>query len=310
MGLIQVDDYSVSGWRAPETAEARARWFCERLEDGEILMFAQAPFEIAAADRAFLLEARQTKGAHHKNISYKPDRDRISGAASGSIATDNLRRVMRSYSQNVISFIGHFLVPYAGRWRVDFASFRAIEEEGRNLPLRSRNDLLHVDSFPTRPSNGDRILRVFTNLNPSKNRVWLTGEPFASLAERYRAAAGIGKLADRFRSPGRPLRRALLRFGNKLGLPVVDRPLYDEFMLGFHHYLKANSKYQRESVKSKWEFPPGATWIVFTDQVPHAVLSGQFALEQTFLVNRNALLAPEKAPFSILQKLAGVPVTG
>ncbi|MGH9360177.1 MAG: Kdo hydroxylase family protein [Terriglobia bacterium] len=309
MGLIQVDDYSLSGWREPIRSEGRARWYCERLEDGEILVFSSPPFELAADDRALLLGARQVNTAHHKNISYKPSRDRVSGLSRDAAAERDLRRVMRSYSQGVVNFLSHFLTPYAGRWRVDFASFRPLEEEGRDLPVRMRNDLLHVDSFPTRPSNGDRILRVFTNLHPSRARVWLTGEPFPVLAARYGEAAGIPKLAGKFRSPWRPARRSLLRFGRRLGVPVIDRPLYDEFMLGFHHYLKTNSEFQRESQKSKWEFPPGSTWMVFTDGVPHAVLSGRFALEQTFIIHRDALLAPQKAPYNVLQNLAGVLVT-
>lgn|SRR5487761_7658 len=307
MGLIQVNDYSTGGWQEPQRSEGRARWYCERLEEGEILLFSSPPFALAAHDRELLLSVRQTNSAHHKNISYKPGRDRVSGF-SRDAAEQDLRRVMRSYSQSVVNFLSHFLIPYARRWRVDFASFRPLEEEGRDLPVRMRNDLLHVDSFPTRPSNGDRILRVFTNLHPSRARVWLTGEPFPVLADRYGKTAGVTALAGKFRSPWRPVRRSFLRFARRLGLPFVDRPLYDEFMLGFHHYLKTNSEFQRESSKSRWEFPPSSTWLVFTDEVPHAVLSGQFALEQTFIVRREALLLPEKAPYIVLQKMAGVPV--
>ncbi len=309
MGLTRVSDYSLSGWHEPQDSGERARWYCERLEDGEMLFFSSPPFALAEDDRALLLGARQAATSHHKNISYKPSRDRVSGLSRGSAAEPELRRVMRSYSRSVVSFLSHFLIPYAGQWLVDFASFRPLEEEGRDLPLRSRNDLLHVDSFPTRPSNGNRILRVFTNLHPTRERVWLTGEPFSVLVERYAPSAGIRALAAKHRSPARPVSRALRRFVSRLGAPVIDRPLYDEFMLSFHHYLKANSEFQRESPKSRWEFPPDSTWMVFTDEVPHAVLSGQFALEQTFIVSREALLFPQKAPYSILQAMAGVPVT-
>jgi hypothetical protein len=43
------------------------------------------------------------------------------------------------------------------------------------------------------------------------------------------------------------------------------------------------------------EFPPGSTWLVFTDSVPQAVLEGQFALEQTFLIPRYAVMLPSEA---------------
>jgi hypothetical protein len=45
--------------------------------------------------------------------------------------------------------------------------------------------------------------------------------------------------------------------------------------------------------------------MVYTDTVPHAVLAGQYALEQTFLVAHEAMVAPEHSPLSVLQSLAG-----
>jgi hypothetical protein len=53
------------------------------------------------------------------------------------------------------------------------------------------------------------------------------------------------------------------------------------------------------------DFPPGCTWLVYTDGVPHAALSGKFALEHTFIVHREVLVEPEAAPISILEKLSG-----
>ena len=32
-----------------------------------------------------------------------------------------------------------------------------------------------------------------------------------------------------------------------------------------------------------------ATWLVYTDGVPHSVLSGQHALEQTFIISRKGI---------------------
>ena len=77
-------------------------------------------------------------------------------------------------------------------------------------------------------------------------------------------------------------------------------------MLRFHHFLKENQGYQeREARKTTHSFPPGSTWMVFTDTVSHAVLRGQYALEQTFIVARDSLALPEKAPIAILERLAG-----
>src|SRR5436190_4952215 len=261
--------------------EDRVHCYCEQLEEGNILFFPKTPFELPERDRGFLLSQQQSGAAYHKNIAYRPRQDRLTGFAKhGREDQERLRAIMRAYSRRVTQFLAEFLPQYAGAWRLDFASFRPQEEQGRQLRLRARNDLLHVDSFPTRPTNGDRILRVFTNINPTQPRIWLTTETFEGLAQRFLrpdgAAGRLSREASWFqRVAGAGAGRALLRL---LGLPVAKPSPYDELMLAFHHYLKEHRDFQETCPKMRWEFPPNSTWIVFTDMVAHAVLAGQFAL--------------------------------
>ena len=296
--------------------EDQGRWYSEQLEEGNILFFPKTPFELPEHDREFLLRQRQSGAAYHKNIAYRPKQDRLTGFSKhGREDQERLRAIMRAYSGSVTQFLSELLPQYAGAWRLDFASFRPQEEQGRQLRTRARNDLLHVDSFPTRPTHGDRILRVFTNINPTQPRVWLTTETFEGLAQRFSKPGGVLKpdgVAELwFRRPNlsRRLGRGLVRVGRALGLPVADSSPYDDLMLAFHHFLKENRDFQETCPKTRWEFPPGSTWIVFTDMVSHAVLAGQFALEQTYIVSRSALVLPRKAPVSILESLAGHPLT-
>ncbi len=171
------------------------------------------------------------------------------------------------------------------------------------LPLHKRNDLLHVDAFPSRPTRGGRILRVFTNLNPTKPRIWQTTEDFETLARRYAEDAGLSRIAaDSWVS------RTVQDWGEKLGFRGMGRTPYDMFMLGFHDYLKENTAFQKNCPKVRLEFPPLSTWLVFTDGVAHAAMSGQYALEQTFLIPPKALVAPEQAPYRILENLVGQPL--
>ena len=99
-------------------------------------------------------------------------------------------------------------------------------------------------------------------------------------------------------------KRALAALGFGLVAPSLKRSPYDDFMLRFHNYLKENAGFQRKCPKQHWEFPPGSSWMVYTDMVSHAVLSGQFALEQTLIVAKEAMVVPEKSPFGVLSKLA------
>ncbi len=175
---------------------------------------------------------------------------------------------MRSYSERALAFLWKLLPRYMEKARIDFASFRPQEEEGRDLPTKKRNDLLHVDAFPTRPTRGDMILRFFTNIHPSKPRVWMTSDPMGALAPRYANDAGLAGGA--MHPKGSIGSRMLGAFGGV----EAKRSAYDRFMLGFHDYLKFNGEYQESCAKYRFEFPPDSTWMVFTDVVPHAVLSG------------------------------------
>ena len=52
-------------------------------------------------------------------------------------------------------------------------------------------------------------------------------------------------------------------------------------------------------------FPPGTSWLVYTDQVLHAALGGEFALEQTFHLDVDQMVQPERAPIKVLERLSG-----
>lgn len=79
-------------------------------------------------------------------------------------------------------------------------------------------------------------------------------------------------------------------------------------MLRFHEYLKRNADFQANCTKYKFDFPPGSTWLTFTDVLPHSVHSGQHALEQTFIIDRHSLSDISHAPLSILEHLCGRPL--
>jgi hypothetical protein len=304
---ILVEDYKFpGGWAATGQRTARGRAYCQMIERGQILQFRESPFSFPAVDQEFLRHQEWTELRLHKNVSYRPGEDALRGVSGDAGTIERLHSIMRNYSARVVEFVGDFLSPYSGKWNLDFASFRPLEEEGRDLPLHKRNDLLHVDAFPSRPTRGGRILRVFTNLNITRPRVWNIAENFEVLAKKFAKAAGLQQIAedDRF------LSRTVQSLGARLGISAARRTPYDMFMLRFHDYLKENSAFQANGPKTEIAFPPCSTWIVFTDCVAHAVMSGQYAIEQTFLVPPEALVAPEAAPYRILEEIAGRPLVG
>ena len=305
MPWITIDDFKhPQGWVNPATAKQRAADSCRQLESGGILYFNSVPFEFPQDDLDFLLSQKQSAFKGHKNISYRPTADLLRGDDSETPeARQRLQQIMRQYSGRVVDFLGRFLSPYAGKWKLDFASYRPIEEQNREASVHKRNDLMHVDAFPSRPTRGGRILRVFTNINPQRNRVWEVTEPFDAIAKKYASDAGLTQLTAN--TPGRMIFRSLAPVFKAVGVKGTDRSAYDRFMLRFHDYLKENNDYQKNYPKERIEFPPGSSWLVYTDTVPHSVLSGQYALEQTFIMPMQAMVAPEFAPIRVLEGMVG-----
>lgn len=280
-------------------AESNAEVACQFLEKGGVIYFEETPFVLSKPDREFLLSIKQNEADYTKNIAYRPALDRVTGLSKGK-AEDALRlkQIMADYHKQVYQFLETFLRPYAKGWKPDFATFRPLEEKGRKMRTRARNDLLHVDSFATRPIYGDRILRTFLNVNPTQKRIWNTADTFEQLLKTF---ANQMPVPSRFNSASKKT-SVFKSMAQKLGFKLSGESGYDEWMLNFHNFLKENGEFQASCRKDRWEFPPNSTWIVFTDMVSHAVLSGQYALEQTFIIAQDDMLLPQKAPINLLRK--------
>ncbi len=283
-----------------EWTEARARDVCRQLEAGHIVFLPSSPIEISNDHRELLLGRKQSGSAYHKNIAYRPSEDRVTGLDREEAQEgEKLRGILRDYSQRSVEFLRSFVAPYADKWKLEFASFRPIEERGRQARLHARNDLLHFDSFPTRPTNGARIFRFFTNINPTQNRVWLTSQTFEAFGPPLVAAGGLVS------SLNNPMLRGMHWLGRTLHLRKANSSPYDDLMHRCHNAMKEDERFQRNTPKTRWEFPPNSSWMVFTDCVSHAVLSGQYALEQTLLIPQSALMEVQRSPLAVLEKLTG-----
>ena len=52
-------------------------------------------------------------------------------------------------------------------------------------------------------------------------------------------------------------------------------------------------------------FAAGSTWVCFSDQAVHAVMSGQYMLEQTLFLPPGSEYNPEASPLAILTRMKG-----
>jgi hypothetical protein len=260
------------------------------LEAGKILYAPKLRFELSYAERRAL--APKCLDGKSKNVSFDAGAGVPQGTRHQGAELDELTRVLKRYCAWASDLMTALCPSYADHLTIGFTSFRPIEIAGHGARWQPGDQRLHVDAFPSRPTDGARILRVFSNVNPVTQRVWRVGEGFENVAARF---------APRIRGP-LPGAFSLLGFARMV---KGRRSGYDHYMLGIHDRMKADRNYQAQVAQCEIEFPPGATWICFTDSVSHAVMSGQFAFEQTFYLPVTAMEDPERSPLRILERLAG-----
>jgi hypothetical protein len=263
------------------------------LENGSVVMLPGLAFALSADERK-LLDPRILGKA--KNVSYTPATKKLGGTVCTGAEAETLRALIARYSscahQQMLALFPH----YEKTLKVGRTSMRPAEIAGRKTSWRSDDSRLHVDAFPTLPTYGERIIRVFCNVNPyGKPRVWRLGEPFEDVARRF--LPGI--------KPPFPGSAQVLHW---LHLTKKLRSPYDHYMLQLHDAMKSNTEYQQSVGQTPIEFVPGTTWITFSDSVSHAALAGQHQFEQTFNLPVTAMLDVNKSPLRILERLTARPL--
>lgn len=88
------------------------------------------------------------------------------------------------------------------------------------------------------------------------------------------------------------------------------RSEYDHLMLQLHDLMKHDASYQREGRQWQVPFAAGSCWVCFSDQAVHAVMSGQYMMEQTLYLPPRREANPEASPLRILTRLMGRPLAG
>jgi len=285
----------IRSWEEPVDPDQQAL-AAEALEHGRVLILPELAFPLDADERRFLSPRWSTGSA--KNISYDPRAARVGGARAAAADEHALQALMARYARATHRLLASLVPAYQPHLEQARTSFRPVQVDGRPSSWRKDDRRLHTDAYPSRPTRGARILRVFSNVNPEgEPRVWRVGEPFEALARTFLPAL-------HFPLPGMSLALAALR------ITKGRRATYDHLMLQLHDRVKRDSRYQEHAPQTVVTFSAGSTWIVFTDQVLHAVTSGQHALEQTFHLPAWAQRWPETAPISVLERLTGRALAG
>lgn len=280
-------ELDIRDWLSPVSTPSQALAI-KQLENGNILYMPKLSFSLLNEE----LPALSTHISNHKakNISFNSQLDQLHGVNHIDYDPIMIKGMMARFAQYAHALINQVLPSYSKALQIGRTSYRPIEIHGRKPRSYRKDDTrLHVDAFPASPNQGRRILRVFTNINPhGKSRVWRYGEDFQHVVNRFSPKIGHPW-------PGRS------RILKALGITKTYCTEYDYIMLNIHNKMKADMRYQKTAVQGEIDFAPGNTWIVQTDHVSHAALSGQFLLEQTFYLPVDAMKHPELSPLRILE---------
>jgi hypothetical protein len=282
-----IESLPLDGWTGPYDAALKARAVAG-LEHGAVLFFPALAFSLSDTEKKFL-DAKVADG-NAKNISLDPATGKMQASSLTGEKAQDLAAMMERFGSQAAGLMQE-LLPYRAVERAR-TSFRPVQVKGRSYSKISDDRLLHIDAFPSRPMRGRRILRFFANVAPNAARSWHVGEPFEDFARTFLPRVG----------PHWPGKSWLY---DKLGVTHGRRSLYDELMLSLHDTGKLDSNFQENSPHQRIDFPPGCCWLVFTDQVLHAALGGEFALEQTFHLDVDQMAEPERAPVKVLERLSG-----
>ena len=285
--MTEILTLDLTGWRPSLTPTIQER-AVRAIEGGGVVVLPHVGFALTEAERKFLSPSWSDGRA--KNVSL--DGDKLKGAHGEAPALRELAAMVRRFAENAASLVTTLFPRYAPYVKRARTSFRPQPAVGRDVSWRKDDSRLHVDAFPSRPNRGERILRVFTNVNPTEPRVWRVGESFEAMAKT---------MLPRIR-PAFPGSSAMLA---ALHVTKGRRSAYDHLMLNLHDRAKEDMKYQQECDQRVVQFAPGTTWLCFSDQVMHAAVSGQYMMEQTIHLPVAALYDPQRAPLAILERLTG-----
>ena len=275
-------------------AHSRPEWTAA-VEAGKVLYFPRLGFAVQPEEQALLRE--DTLAPKSRNVSLGAD-GVLKGAAGSAQDQQALAAMVGRFRQQALQLVDDLLPEYKGQLRVAPTSFRPKQVETRAQSVRADDQRMHVDAFPSRPSYGERLLRVFTNLNPhGVPRVWRVGEDFETIARRFLPQA-------------KPYRLWQAKLLNAVHATKSLRSEYDHLMLQLHDLMKFDEQYQKNGTQVTVPFPPGSVWVCFSDQATHAVMSGQFMMEQTLYLPPGKEVDPQASPLAILTRLMGRPLVG
>ncbi|WP_075793621.1 Kdo hydroxylase family protein [Massilia putida] len=263
------------------------------LEAGKVLYFPNfGRHGFAPQKEELALFREDIRDPKTRNISLSS-----AGDLKGVVGDDGTRALMAGmigrFRAEAEGLLANLVPRYGEHLRRGATSFRPAVVQNRVQSWRADDRRMHVDAFPSRPNYGERLLRVFTNVNQDgEPRVWRVGEPFEDVARRFLPTV-------------KPYSAWQAKMLNLLHVTKSLRSEYDHIMLQLHDAMKSDLDYQKNAPQVTFGFPPGCAWVCFSDQTSHAVMAGQYMMEHTLQLSPMHQYDKDASPLAILTRMQG-----
>jgi hypothetical protein len=263
------------------------------LEAGKVLYFPNfAQHGFAPQKEELALFREDIRDPKTRNISLSAGGD-LKGVAGDDATKALMAGMIGRFRAEAEGLLANLVPRYGEHLRRGATSFRPAVVQNREQSWRADDRRMHVDAFPSRPNYGERLLRVFTNVNlEGEPRVWRVGEPFEDVARRF-----LPKV--------KPYSAWQAKVLNALHVTKSLRSEYDHIMLQLHDAMKSDLDYQKNAPQVTFDFPPGCAWVCFSDQTSHAVMAGQYMMEHTLQLSPMHQYDKEASPLAILTRMQG-----
>jgi hypothetical protein len=282
----QIVTIDAAEWKMEHTDPA---WIAA-LEAGKVLYFPNLAFKLKEEEFRFLKPEMNAEGS--RSITLEGS-GRFKGSTGDEATQAEVAAMVGRFRNQAQQLVESLLPHYKKSLRMATTSYRPKQVETRAQTWRADDKRLHVDAFAGRPNHGERILRVFANVNQNGvPRVWRVGEPFEEMANKF-----LPRL-EKYR-PLHARMQWLLRKTKKL------RTEYDHLMLQLHDNMKLDEDYQKNAPQLTMPFPAGSVWVCFSDHTLHAAMAGQYMMEQTLHLQPDSQYDPSQSPLAVLQRLTG-----
>ena len=263
------------------------------LEAGKVLYFPNfAQHGFAPQKEELALFREDIRDPKTRNISLSAGGD-LKGVVGDDATKALMAGMIGRFRAEAEGLLANLVPRYGEHLRRGATSFRPAVVQNRVQSWRADDRRMHVDAFPSRPNYGERLLRVFTNVNQDgEPRVWRVGEPFEDVARRF-----LPKV--------KPYSAWQAKVLNALHVTKSLRSEYDHIMLQLHDAMKSDLDYQKNAPQVTFDFPPGCAWVCFSDQTSHAVMAGQYMMEHTLQLSPMHQYDKDASPLAILTRMRG-----